>query len=139
MELMDGQAFEAWHEGTINFAPTYKYQLNSDEYYGTCGHSGTKAKKKRAPAWCDRIIWTGEGLKQHLYTRSETILSDHRPVKAMFSAEVKVSRMRYKSFCLSDSYGRRADTNLDFNSNDEFLSHSDRLTFHTKNKMTPSQ
>ncbi|KAI3671875.1 hypothetical protein L1987_87072 [Smallanthus sonchifolius] len=136
MELVDGQAFEAWHEGTINFAPTYKYQLNSDEYYG-CGHSGTKGKKKRAPAWCDRIIWTGEGLKQHLYTRSETRLSDHRPVKAMFSAEVKVSRMRYKSFCLSGRYGRRPNTKLDFRSDDEYSSHSDRLSFHTKNKMTP--
>ncbi|CAH1439241.1 unnamed protein product [Lactuca virosa] len=93
MELMDGQAFEAWHEGTINFAPTYKYHPSSGEYYG-CGHLGTKSKKKRAPAWCDRIIWTGEGLKQLLYTRSETPLSDHRPVKAMFSTEVKVSRLR---------------------------------------------
>lgn len=50
MELMDGQAFEAWHEGTINFAPTYKYHPTSGEYYG-CGHLGTKSKKKRAPAW----------------------------------------------------------------------------------------
>lgn len=50
MELMDGQTFEAWHEGTINFAPTYKYELNCDEYYG-CGHIGTKGKKNRAPAW----------------------------------------------------------------------------------------
>lgn len=50
MELMDGQAYEAWHEGTISFAPTYKYQLNCDEYYD-CGPFGTKGKKKRTPAW----------------------------------------------------------------------------------------
>ncbi|MFS8028178.1 putative Endonuclease/exonuclease/phosphatase superfamily [Helianthus anomalus] len=137
MELMDGQAFENWHEGTINFAPTYKYQLNNDEYYGS-GHIGTKGgKKNRAPAWCDRIIWTGEGLKQLLYTRSETRLSDHRPVKSMFSTEVKVSRMRYQSFCYSDRFGRRPNINLDFHSDDEYTSHSDRLSFHVKNKMTP--
>ncbi|KAI3818363.1 hypothetical protein L1987_12168 [Smallanthus sonchifolius] len=133
MELMDGQAFEAWHEGTISFAPTYKYQLNCDEYYG-CGPLGTKAKKKRAPAWCDRIIWTGEGLKQLLYTRSETKLSDHRPVKAMFSVEVKVSRTRYQSFCLSERFGRPRHSNLDFHSNDEYPG---RLSFDVKNKMTP--
>nr|KAJ0211774.1 hypothetical protein LSAT_V11C400166050 [Lactuca sativa] len=136
MELMDGQAFEAWHEGTINFAPTYKYHPTSGEYYG-CGHLGTKSKKKRAPAWCDRIIWTGEGLKQLLYTRSETPLSDHRPVKAMFSAEVKVSRLRYQSFCLSERFGRRTRASLEFHSDDEYSSHSGRLSFHIKNKMTP--
>ena len=46
MELMDGQAFEAWHEGTITFAPTYKYHPSCDEYF-----LGSKGKKKRAPAW----------------------------------------------------------------------------------------
>lgn len=39
---------------------------------------------------CDRIVWYGKGLKQHEYNRSESRLSDHRPVKAMFTAIVKV-------------------------------------------------
>ncbi|KAH9745966.1 Type IV inositol polyphosphate 5-phosphatase 9 [Citrus sinensis] len=39
---------------------------------------------------CDRIIWCGRGLKQHLYARGESKLSDHRPVKAIFSVEVRV-------------------------------------------------
>ncbi|KAL8249675.1 hypothetical protein R6Q59_006543 [Mikania micrantha] len=133
MELMDGQAFEAWQEGTISFAPTYKYQLNCDEYYG-CGPLANKAKKKRAPAWCDRIIWTGEGLKQLLYTRSETKLSDHRPVKAMFCVEVKVSRMRYQNFCFSERFGSHHRRNLDIHSDDEY---SGRLSIDVKKKMTP--
>ncbi|KAL7240101.1 hypothetical protein ACSBR2_005882 [Camellia fascicularis] len=90
MELMDGQVLEGWHEGTIKFGPTYKYYPNSDEYYG--GVEGKKSKKNRTPAWCDRIIWFGEGLKQHLYAREESRLSDHRPVKAIFSAQVEVLR-----------------------------------------------
>lgn len=89
MELMSGSMLRGWHEGTIKFAPTYKYCLNSDMYYGCCYH-GKGAEKRRAPAWCDRIIWYGKGLKQLQYTRSESKLSDHRPVKAMFRAEVKV-------------------------------------------------
>ncbi|CAK7326863.1 unnamed protein product [Dovyalis caffra] len=88
-ELMDGQVFEGWHEGIIKFAPTYKYCLNSNVYFGCV--KGQKGGKWRSPAWCDRIIWYGEGLKQHLYTRGESNLSDHRPVKAIFTAEVQVS------------------------------------------------
>ena len=43
-ELMEGQ-FRAWHEGAINFAPTYKYLPNSDEYFDK------DFETKRAPAW----------------------------------------------------------------------------------------
>ena len=49
-ETRDGEAFEGWHEGVINFAPTYKYNLNSDTYYGSVD-GGRKDQKKRAPAW----------------------------------------------------------------------------------------
>ncbi|KVH90434.1 Endonuclease/exonuclease/phosphatase [Cynara cardunculus var. scolymus] len=63
MVSLDGQ-FGAWHEGTIDFAPTYKYLPDSDEYFVK------NQEMKRAPAWCDRIIWSGKELKQILYTRS---------------------------------------------------------------------
>ncbi|QCD83651.1 type IV inositol polyphosphate 5-phosphatase 9-like [Vigna unguiculata] len=89
MELMSGNTLRGWHEGAIEFAPTYKYCPNSDIYYG-CFYQGKKVEKRRAPAWCDRIVWHGEGLKQVEYTRIESKLSDHRPVKAMFTAEVRV-------------------------------------------------
>ncbi|KAI8538576.1 hypothetical protein RHMOL_Rhmol09G0114600 [Rhododendron molle] len=104
MELTDGQVFQGWQEGTIKFAPTYKYYLNSNHYFG--GVEGKKDKKKRAPAWCDRIIWLGMGLKQHLYTRGELSLSDHRPVKAIFSTEVRVSpRLKgLRSFLRSERF-----------------------------------
>ncbi|XAR64490.1 hypothetical protein NMG60_11024858 [Bertholletia excelsa] len=105
MELMDGQVFKGWQEGTIKFAPTYKYYPNSDEYYGG-GGEGKRGEKKRSPAWCDRIIWSGEGLKEQLYTRGESRLSDHRPVKAMFTVEVEVSRRLkgLRGFFLSESF-----------------------------------
>lgn len=55
---------------------------------------------------CDRIIWYGEGLKQQLYARGESRLSDHRPVKAIFSTQVRVSRKlkRLQSFFLSERF-----------------------------------
>nr|GMD26548.1 type IV inositol polyphosphate 5-phosphatase 9 [Ipomoea batatas] len=102
-EMLDGQVFKGWHEGIIKFAPTYKYYPNSDGYYG--GVNGKKGEKKRAPAWCDRIIWFGEGLKQHKYGRGESKLSDHRPVRAIFSAEVKVSKIKkLRNFFLSERF-----------------------------------
>lgn len=55
---------------------------------------------------CDRIIWYGEGLKQQLYDRGESKLSDHRPVKAIFSTQIKVSRKlkRLQSLFLSERF-----------------------------------
>lgn len=90
VELMEGHVFEGWHEGVINFAPSYKYYKNSELYFG-CDEK-RKHNKRRAPAWCDRIIWFGKGLKQNQYDRGELKLSDHRPVWAIFMAEIKVLR-----------------------------------------------
>ncbi|KAJ8621415.1 hypothetical protein MRB53_029944 [Persea americana] len=89
VERTKGGVFEGWHEGVIKFAPTYKYHSNSDEYYG-CGScvQRKKGEKKRAPAWCDRILWYGNGLKENQYGRGESRLSDHRPVHAIFTVEV---------------------------------------------------
>ena len=43
---------------------------------------------------CDRIIWFGEGMKQTQYARGESSLSDHRPVRAIFTADIKVIGIR---------------------------------------------
>ncbi|XP_039068840.1 type IV inositol polyphosphate 5-phosphatase 9-like [Hibiscus syriacus] len=114
MELMNGE-FKGWHEGLISFAPTYKYRPNSDVYHG-CFHQSKKGEKKRAPAWCDRIIWYGTGLKQHVYTRGEENFSDHRPVKAIFTAEVGVlhSLKQFQSFFLSERFDRITNQTDDF-------------------------
>ncbi|KAL9271037.1 Type IV inositol polyphosphate 5-phosphatase 9-like protein [Drosera capensis] len=110
IELSDGGTFENWQEGAISFAPTYKYHLDSDLYYGRPNDNGKKIKKKRCPAWCDRIIWYGKGLKQEEYKRGESKLSDHRPVKAIFTADVRVSfsleqiKRQLEKCCMDDMY-----------------------------------
>ncbi|KAG7640221.1 Endonuclease/exonuclease/phosphatase [Arabidopsis suecica] len=107
MEIMNGQIFRGWQEGIVKFAPTYKYVPNSDLYYGCITYK--KDEKKRAPAWCDRIIWYGNGLKQHEYTRGETKISDHRPVKAIFTTEITVTRRgkKIRNFFFSDRFEER--------------------------------
>ncbi|CAH8266462.1 unnamed protein product [Arabidopsis lyrata] len=107
MEILNGQIFRGWQEGIVKFAPTYKYVPNSDLYYGCITYK--KDEKKRAPAWCDRIIWYGNGLKQHEYTRGETKISDHRPVKAIFTTEITVIRRgkKIRNFFFSDRFEDR--------------------------------
>ena len=71
---------------------------------------------------CDRIIWFGKGLRQLQYTRSESKLSDHRPVKAMFTAEVRVSATlkNLQSLFLSERF-EQIKTHSEVSSTDEFV------------------
>ncbi|XP_009622227.1 type I inositol polyphosphate 5-phosphatase 5 isoform X3 [Nicotiana tomentosiformis] len=86
VEREAGRVFSGWNEGKIFFAPTYKYSHNSDSYAGET----TKSKKKRrTPAWCDRILWRGEGIELLSYIRGESRFSDHRPVCAVFAVDVE--------------------------------------------------
>ncbi|KAH8702016.1 putative inositol polyphosphate phosphatase [Talaromyces proteolyticus] len=72
----------SFNEAPITFAPTYKYDVNSDEY--------DTSEKKRSPAWCDRILYRGAGrIKQSEYRRHEVRASDHRPVSASFKMRIK--------------------------------------------------
>ncbi|KAL6962545.1 Type IV inositol polyphosphate 5-phosphatase 3, partial [Sarracenia purpurea var. burkii] len=85
LELRKGRAFDGWCEGTLDFPPTYKYELNSDKYYGEDPKIG-----RRNPAWCDRILSFGKGMRLLSYKRTELWLSDHRPVTASYMVEVEV-------------------------------------------------
>ncbi|XP_043695972.1 type I inositol polyphosphate 5-phosphatase 2-like isoform X2 [Telopea speciosissima] len=89
-ELRSGRVFDGWKEGMINFPPTYKYELNSDTYVGESPESPKEGEKKRSPAWCDRILWLGKGIRQLVYKSAEIRLSDHRPVSSIFLIDVEV-------------------------------------------------
>ncbi|KAI4385793.1 hypothetical protein MLD38_003787 [Melastoma candidum] len=88
IEREAGRVFTGWKEGKIYFAPTYKYTFNSDSYIGEDAKS---KNKRRTPAWCDRILWRGEGVRQLWYIRGESTFSDHRPVCAEFTVDVVVA------------------------------------------------
>ncbi|RCV36296.1 hypothetical protein SEVIR_7G318400v4 [Setaria viridis] len=91
----EGGVFRGWNEGKIFFAPTYKYSWNSDNY---AGEDVTSKKKRRTPAWCDRILWYGEGIVQLSYIRGESKFSDHRPVCSVFIVEVAVPNNKLIKF-----------------------------------------
>ncbi|KAL5202355.1 hypothetical protein ABZP36_013307 [Zizania latifolia] len=82
-ELREGRTFDGWIEGVISFPPTYKYEFNSEKYV-------SDEQSGRTPAWCDRILSRGKGIRLISYKRVELNLSDHRPVAAIYMAEVEV-------------------------------------------------
>ncbi|KAF8607527.1 inositol polyphosphate phosphatase [Ceratobasidium sp. AG-I] len=82
MAMANQAAFVGYEEGPILFRPTYRYDLNSDEY--------DSSEKLRIPAWTDRILYRGPGLDLAAYHRAELRQSDHRPVYAVFYTTVRV-------------------------------------------------
>ncbi|XP_075219614.1 synaptojanin-1-like [Lycorma delicatula] len=88
-----GNVFKNYMEGDINFAPTYKYDLFSDDY--------DTSEKNRTPAWTDRVLWKrrkqmpdsdlpanwNPGSLVH-YGRAELKQSDHRPVIAVIDIDI---------------------------------------------------
>ncbi|KAM5326719.1 synaptojanin-2 isoform 7-T8 [Glossophaga mutica] len=110
LQKSSGKIFKDFHEGTINFGPTYKYDVGSAAY--------DTSDKCRTPAWTDRVLWwrkrhpfdrtAGEvslldsdldadpkvrhtwspGTLRY-YGRAELQASDHRPVLAIVEVEVQ--------------------------------------------------
>lgn len=83
--------FNHFLEGEINFPPTYKYDLFSEDY--------DTSEKCRAPAWTDRVLWRRRIQQMDadnpnfnpgkllFYGRAELKQSDHRPVVAILDIE----------------------------------------------------
>ncbi|KAM9729330.1 LOW QUALITY PROTEIN: synaptojanin-1 [Menidia menidia] len=107
-----GMVFRGFIEGNLDFAPTYKYDLFSEDY--------DTSEKCRTPAWTDRILWkrrkwnfnkTAEEMNVvgaastsgeteddpeeewspgslKYYGRAELKTSDHRPVVAIMDVDI---------------------------------------------------
>ena len=85
-EMKHNRAFRlrTFCEGPLTFAPTYKYDRNSNAF--------DTSEKRRVPAWCDRVLWRSreEGRVVLMgYRRWEVNVSDHRPVSAVLKVTVK--------------------------------------------------
>ncbi|RKP15480.1 Endonuclease/exonuclease/phosphatase [Piptocephalis cylindrospora] len=88
MEIKAGRVFEGFKEGEVEFCPTYKYDIGTNQF--------DTSEKRRLPAWCDRILWRTplEGdehrIKLSSYTSHMSFsMSDHKPVSATFSLQLR--------------------------------------------------
>ena len=77
-EMKGSRVFEGFLEGMIEFRPSYKFDIGSNEY--------DTSEKSRCPAWTDRVLWKvgmEEGVDCLGYTSVESFVSsDHKPVVA---------------------------------------------------------
>lgn len=88
IEKQAGRVFVGFNEGSINFAPTYKFDPGTDEY--------DTSEKKRVPSYTDRILWRtlsekdSQYVRQKFYGRHGLMISDHKPVSAHFEYDSKI-------------------------------------------------
>lgn len=96
--------FVNYNEGEINFPPTYKYDLFSDDY--------DTSDKCRAPAWTDRILFRKRREGGHnpgkviYYGRAELKQSDHRPVIAFIDIDIQDTKLDKARAVLEEVTGR---------------------------------
>ena len=97
-------------EAPLDFLPTYKFIAGTAEY------DRRPEKKKRAPAWCDRVLWRAARPDQVTCTQYTSVTSligsDHMPVvahiegtSALYARRTDRSRQRKK--CRSQSMVKR--------------------------------
>lgn len=99
--MVAGLTFPYYSEARITFAPTYKYDLNSDTY--------DTSEKARIPAWCDRVLRKGDNIRQIHYDAAPLRFSDHRPVYATFQVLVQRIDEKKKEALKAELYESRRD------------------------------
>lgn len=99
LQMVHGKTFPHYSEGRIRFAPTYKFDVGTNEY--------DSSPAQRIPAWTDRVLAKGRCLRQTSYDTADLRFSDHRPVYATYRCTVAVVDEKIKKDIADGLYARR--------------------------------
>ncbi|KAK6528858.1 inositol polyphosphate 5-phosphatase, variant 2 [Orbilia ellipsospora] len=102
LQMIAGYTFPYYSEARLTFLPTYRFDINSDEY--------DTSEKLRIPAWCDRILRKGSNVRQLTYNSAPLKFSDHRPVYATFEATIQFINEEVKERLSQQIYASRRDS-----------------------------
>ncbi|XP_063791929.1 phosphatidylinositol polyphosphate 5-phosphatase type IV [Pseudophryne corroboree] len=87
-EMSHGSIFKGFEEATINFPPTYKFDVGCDKY--------DSSSKERTPSYTDRVLYKsrhkGDIRVLKYDSCSEIKTSDHRPVFGLFEVRIRPGR-----------------------------------------------
>ncbi|KAG9470643.1 hypothetical protein GDO78_017107 [Eleutherodactylus coqui] len=87
-EMGDGSIFKGFEESTIQFLPTYKFDIGCDEYDTT--------SKQRTPSYTDRVVYKSRNkgdIRVLKYAACSLVkTSDHRPVFGLFEVRIRPGR-----------------------------------------------
>ncbi|CAF3893915.1 unnamed protein product [Rotaria sp. Silwood1] len=114
-EMKLERIFTGYYEPPVNFLPTYKFDINTDNY--------DTSEKFRTPSWTDRILYRSKRTKvlmnnqneletiQTMYYSSSTNIkfSDHRPVSGLYLVVIKYSCDEKRSNRIREELIRESD------------------------------
>ncbi|XP_069842925.1 phosphatidylinositol polyphosphate 5-phosphatase type IV [Dendropsophus ebraccatus] len=87
-EMNDGSIFKGFEEGTIQFLPTYKFDIGCDQYDTT--------SKQRTPSYTDRVVYKSRNkgdIRVVKYASCSLVkTSDHRPVFGLYEVRIRPGR-----------------------------------------------
>ncbi|XP_075041851.1 phosphatidylinositol polyphosphate 5-phosphatase type IV [Mixophyes fleayi] len=87
-EMNRGSIFKGFEEATINFPPTYKFDVGCDKY--------DSSSKQRTPSYTDRVLYKsrhkGDIRVVKYDSCSEMKTSDHRAVFGLFEVRIRPGR-----------------------------------------------
>lgn len=107
--MNNGSCFHGFEEAQVNFKPTYKYHVGTQNY-----------NRKRTPSWCDRVLYLKSEVDVVKYDSVRTIMSsDHQPVFLHIKIKSKPSVVTGNTV-LSQN-GDRVDVSLEANSAHHYM------------------
>ncbi|UJR15004.1 hypothetical protein I4U23_001981 [Adineta vaga] len=114
-EMKLENVFTNYYEPSIEFMPTYKFDINTDRY--------DTSEKARIPSWTDRIVYRSKRTKVtkdkeaevdtiktiHYLSADKIRFSDHRPVSGLYTVLIKYECDEKRSNQIRDELNREFD------------------------------